>query len=293
MSSNRSARKGFTLIELLVVIAIIAILAAILFPVFAKAREKARQTSCASNLKQLGLGFAAYVQDYDEQYPNGNTGASSQGDACGWPAQIYNEIKSTGVYKCPDDSTGTTVTGGVTYVPISYGLNSNMTGTALAAMVSPARTVTLFEVSAELANPTSAVDQGGAVGNGTAGASQASKASGETVGVLTSGYLSGGPGTQTPLYETGYIIGSGAAMNATTAPLGYDSAYSGGGLHSGGANYLFGDSHVKFAQPSAIYAGSNNTSTATGDCGTESGSTPMAASTGCGNVSMAGTFSIN
>ncbi|HEY3332533.1 MAG TPA: DUF1559 domain-containing protein [Capsulimonadaceae bacterium] len=61
--------SGFTLIELLVVIAIIAILAAILFPVFATAREKARQTTCASNLKQLGLGFTQYIQDYDETYP--------------------------------------------------------------------------------------------------------------------------------------------------------------------------------------------------------------------------------
>ena len=61
-------RKGFTLIELLVVIAIIAILAAILFPVFAKAREKARTSSCASNLKQLGLAAMMYVQDYDEKF---------------------------------------------------------------------------------------------------------------------------------------------------------------------------------------------------------------------------------
>ncbi|MGI5818574.1 MAG: prepilin-type N-terminal cleavage/methylation domain-containing protein [Armatimonadota bacterium] len=62
-------RSGFTLIELLVVIAIIAILAAILFPVFARAREKARQANCQSNLKQIGLAFEMYVQDYDEMYP--------------------------------------------------------------------------------------------------------------------------------------------------------------------------------------------------------------------------------
>jgi prepilin-type N-terminal cleavage/methylation domain-containing protein len=62
-------RNGFTLIELLVVIAIIAILAAILFPVFAKVREKARQASCASNEKQLGLAFVQYIQDYDESMP--------------------------------------------------------------------------------------------------------------------------------------------------------------------------------------------------------------------------------
>jgi len=67
MNSNR--KKGFTLIELLVVIAIIAILAAILFPVFAQAREKARQTSCASNLSQIGLATEQYLQDYDEMYP--------------------------------------------------------------------------------------------------------------------------------------------------------------------------------------------------------------------------------
>ncbi len=66
-------RRGFTLIELLVVIAIIAILAAILFPVFAKAREKARQSSCNSNMRQLGIAFQAYAQDYDERFPGSGT----------------------------------------------------------------------------------------------------------------------------------------------------------------------------------------------------------------------------
>ena len=67
--ARRSSRAGFTLIELLVVIAIIAILAAILFPVFAQAREAARKTSCTSNLRQVGIAFGLYTQDFDESYP--------------------------------------------------------------------------------------------------------------------------------------------------------------------------------------------------------------------------------
>ena len=69
MGFRRSARGGFTLIELLVVIAIIAILAAILFPVFAQAREKARQTTCISNFRQLGMGMNMYLHDWDETLP--------------------------------------------------------------------------------------------------------------------------------------------------------------------------------------------------------------------------------
>src|SRR5438045_9113804 len=95
-------RFGFTLIELLVVIAIIAILAAILFPVFARARENARRASCQSNMKQMGLGLLQYTQDYDEMLPFGNGGASS---AVGWAGQMYPYVKSTQLYKCPNDTT--------------------------------------------------------------------------------------------------------------------------------------------------------------------------------------------
>jgi len=92
--------KGFTLIELLVVIAIIAILAAILFPVFAKVREKARQTSCTSNMKQIGLGILQYVQDNDEAFPSGQ----QDNDNSGWPSLVQPYIKSLAVFRCPDET---------------------------------------------------------------------------------------------------------------------------------------------------------------------------------------------
>ncbi len=102
-------KKGFTLIELLVVIAIIAILAAILFPVFAKAREKARQSSCASNLKQIGLAVMSYKQDYDETYPlsfpatgPGGTRASSCGtNAFWWMDLLVPYTKNEQIFHCP------------------------------------------------------------------------------------------------------------------------------------------------------------------------------------------------
>ena len=99
-----STRKGFTLIELLVVIAIIAILAAILFPVFARAREKARQTSCLSNLKQLGTSVLMYAQDYDEMYPlDLSTGAADQVPGT-WPNRVMPYVKNNQLFKCASDS---------------------------------------------------------------------------------------------------------------------------------------------------------------------------------------------
>jgi prepilin-type N-terminal cleavage/methylation domain-containing protein/prepilin-type processing-associated H-X9-DG protein len=107
-SMPRQARTaGFTLIELLVVIAIIAILAAILFPVFSRARENARRSSCASNLKQVGLGLLQYTQDYDEMMPS--AGAVSSNDNAGyrdskWMDKIHPYVKNEQVFNCPSDN---------------------------------------------------------------------------------------------------------------------------------------------------------------------------------------------
>src|SRR5438093_1605252 len=126
---------GFTLIELLVVIAIIAILAAILFPVFAQARDKARQATCISNIKQLSLGMQMYVQDYDERFLYRET------SACGWiylhcndRANYYSlnwwEVilpytKNNGIYYCPSAkpvSSSRLTPYGITNVAIGYNM---------------------------------------------------------------------------------------------------------------------------------------------------------------------------
>ena len=97
----RSKRRGFTLIELLVVIAIIAILAAILFPVFARAREKARMASCQSNMKELALGVLMYIQDYDERLPGMYQDIPAPITYQCWTGSIYPYVKNGQVYICP------------------------------------------------------------------------------------------------------------------------------------------------------------------------------------------------
>ena len=103
-AAPRNKKPGFTLIELLVVIAIIAILAAILFPVFARARENARRASCQSNLKQIGLGILQYAQDYDEKNPMRQYDNSDYGNANSWRRTTYPYIKSSQVFSCPSNN---------------------------------------------------------------------------------------------------------------------------------------------------------------------------------------------
>ena len=136
---EKTLQTGFTLIELLVVIAIIAILAAILFPVFAQAREKARQISCVSNLKQLGLGFMQYVQDNDETFASVYDGQSNQvssSDLRFWPYAISPYVKSAGVYHCPDD---------VSTNAVSYLANSGTDLKNLATFSLPSGTLLLVD----------------------------------------------------------------------------------------------------------------------------------------------------
>lgn len=105
MRTIRKGREaGFTLIELLVVIAIIALLAAILFPVFARARENARRAACQSNLKQVGLGLLQYVQDYDERCPQIFFGPSANPGDYRWMDAVEPYTKSTQIFTCPSDT---------------------------------------------------------------------------------------------------------------------------------------------------------------------------------------------
>jgi len=177
MSSARTTRYGFTLIELLVVIAIIAILAAILFPVFAEARHAARKSVGISNLKQLGLGTMMYVQDYDEKFPYYNWGCMSCNEsgngtcndapghlsgndarfaaysAAAWCNSIQPYIKNTGIFQDPSDKLSQQpgycinfpqsnfVPGASSWTRsqwISYGWNESASGQKMAAYQSPA-----------------------------------------------------------------------------------------------------------------------------------------------------------
>ena len=158
-TNQQVVKKGFTLIELLVVIAIISILAAILFPVFARARENARRTSCLSNIKQMSLALIQYTQDYDERLPNvqivvsASMPASEYPDgvwASGywyWPQILYPYHKSMQVFRCPSGAevSATRPTSG------HYGANEEVlpdrgqATLSLAAFAAPASTYVMMD----------------------------------------------------------------------------------------------------------------------------------------------------
>jgi prepilin-type N-terminal cleavage/methylation domain-containing protein/prepilin-type processing-associated H-X9-DG protein len=137
-------RRGFTLIELLVVIAIIAILAAILFPVFARAREKARQTSCLNNVKQLTLGLIQYVQDYDEVFPHWRNFRNPKGSVY-WYEIVQPYVKNTQVQKCPSEP-NRSLGYGYNCDYIGYGSSTSISiDHKLAEVNSPAETVWIMD----------------------------------------------------------------------------------------------------------------------------------------------------
>lgn len=250
MESNIKPYRGFTLIELLVVIAIIAILASILFPVFAKAREKARQAACESNEKQLGLAFIQYTQDYDEYFPPG-----SNTNGAGWAGQLYQYVKSTGVFACPDDSTPSVAGGSA----VSYAYNANFTkenGKPItnAQLAAPASTVLLAEMNGDQAD----------IAETTAGAANDCYVVSPTETLCSAAgngqFIDDNP---TPFSEISAYYTTGSALGlenvANSTAMGGQWGKQSAGIHTGGSNFLAADGHVKWLLPQKVSSGPNGT----------------------------------
>jgi prepilin-type N-terminal cleavage/methylation domain-containing protein/prepilin-type processing-associated H-X9-DG protein len=285
VSANRGS-KGFTLIELLVVIAIIAILAAILFPVFAQAREQARKTQCLSNSKQLGLGILMYIEDYDEtMIPMYNYGAPllrTNGTVYRndqpWTLMIQPYLKNADILVCPDNP-GNTFVLATNVTPReelygAYGFNYGYLntfggaepnkaysdylwlGVTLATINRPANTVMLLDDQAP----------------NWAGAGQA------TVWGVPLGNIVNAPdclqSAQAVCFGTGW--GLGGAGDSFTEYYDYPgyggasfrhngSGYQPGITPTGGANTLFCDGHSKYYKVGGLVAGTNFSPTQSGN----------------------------
>ena len=221
-------RRGFTLIELLVVIAIIAILAAILFPVFARAREKARQSSCLSNVKQIGLGMLMYVQDYDERFPTLYHGESPRTDVV---MKIDPYIMNLNIWDCPSAARETRKPNYSSLNQWSYGYNRRFNYRRLATVVRPADIVMFADAT---------MDSWG-------------------TGRL---YGSDGHSGDAPMVVNGYNqhIADLDFAGVIADNSRWDSSENGGrpGMnvsprHNGQANAVFADGHAKTATYNALY----------------------------------------
>lgn len=238
LRSGGARRKGFTLIELLVVIAIIAILAAILFPVFAKAREKARQSSCASNEKQIGLALLGYIQDYDEKFPpaqswtviNGTSypmtwgvsyNAGSTSSPITVPSIAGSYIKNDQIFQCPSGprpATGGTI--------MDYMLNDLALAKSQAAFAGVASTILVSESSGALQSP-----GGPNIFQGTTATTALKYAVGHAI-------------TGTATTTTGQAATPVASTGVSTS---WEQAvFSDVTRHSDGGNFLLADGHVKW-----------------------------------------------
>lgn len=227
----RGTGTGFTLIELLIVIAIIAILAAILFPVFARARENARRTACQSNLKQIGLGMLMYAQDYDEFFPIGANANRTDRMGLGWAGQILPYVKSTQLFRCPDElgRPGAAPGAGAAYYSYAYNQslllkNANTIEVKkISAYNAPSRTVLLAESSTY---PFALVP-------------------GETNSSTQNGRGQDTAGKSVPL---GSSVQPGAAWLGSVEPQPIER-------HMDGSNFLAADGHAKWLKPEMVSYG--------------------------------------
>lgn len=258
-------RKAFTLIELLVVIAIIALLAAILFPVFARARENARRASCQSNLKQMGLGIYQYVQDYDERMPPSEqynvygAGALLSSKSRTWRSIIFPYVKSAQVYYCPSYYPETNAD------PVRQLWQPNLDGSVDELNVSNGA-----EAAGYVANLGRSMDTSNHAKDSATGPFWRSGEAGVPMSLITS------PSTCIFLHERPSFLGdgnlsyslgvsmsdiwsSGTPITAATI-IGSNTTTSRAVVHLGGMNYLFGDGHVKWYQPSAMQEGTTTSS---------------------------------
>jgi len=254
--------RAFTLIELLVAIAIVSILAAILFPVFAQAREKSRQSACISNEKQLALAVKMYTDDNDGYVPAGAPYAPlSHLSGLGWGAIIYPYIKTVSVFHCPDDPTSEAVKSGkVIGYPVSYCMNSNDVGIPDGGYSSQPQTVLFSEVRG---NQSKINDTSEGTHNLTVAApsllpkpafqlSPTGNGAGDTFFAITA--IKKGVVTTVRMY-TQYDIGdAGGRFTKLSVPVYYTGM---NGRHSTGANYVAVDGHVKWIVPARVSTGPN------------------------------------